>query len=508
MNFTTYLWSLSLALAVISRLSLAQHNTPPVLVVVPRRWNIAVDTPVGTVVARVKVTDHDGDEVMFNIEQSGAALQGLSFHDGSPYFLIQKRNNEGIVRLAKPLTESFEPGDQLTLSITGMDNVSKITSRSEVFIIVDEKSHDDPSGFNQFDGFFSPPVLNQRPLIPTAQAESSTTSKTTTKDFMTPEEISTAQYASTKIYVIILVPTFIVVPALSVILYVKRHKINKARKKCCACILPSNADKDGAKVEDANGEFSHEMQIKSSGENEYTVAGSDWVRAGPLFSILFYLFLFQNNDNKKWEIPRNQVRPFSILGEGCFGQVYKGEVENIAGMDEPAIVAIKTLKTNATEKDKRDLLNELAVMKMMDPHPNVVRLLGCCTDKDPIFVIIEFVNGGTLQEFLRKSRSEHHYKNLHGASQTLSSRDLTSFAYQIAKGMEYLASKKLIHRDLAARNVLIDSSDQVSTTLNYLPFYASTKDLHFRLARWQILDLLVMSWPTTFMKGNQKENSP
>ena len=36
------------------------------------------------------------------------------------------------------------------------------------------------------------------------------------------------------------------------------------------------ADKDGAKVEDANGEFSHEMQIKAAG-NEYTVDNSNWV---------------------------------------------------------------------------------------------------------------------------------------------------------------------------------------------------------------------------------------
>lgn len=298
MNFTTKLWSLSLVLcaAVSVRVSSAQLNSPPVLRVVPRRWNIAEDTPVGTVVARVKVTDHDGDEVMFAIEQSSASLQGLSFHDGSPYFVIQKRNNEGLVRLSKPLSESFQAGDKLTLSITGMDNVSKITSRSEVYIIVDEKSHEE-NGFNQFEGF-SPPVLNPRPPLPPSvmmmnPAESSSTSSSATlsnintKDFMTPEEISA--YASTKIYVIILVPTLVVVPALSFILYLKRHKINQARKKCCACILPSSTDKDGAKVEDANGEFSHEMQIKSSGENEYTVAGSDWVSHKlPFFKLPYF----------------------------------------------------------------------------------------------------------------------------------------------------------------------------------------------------------------------------
>ena len=54
------------------------------------------------------------------------------------------------------------------------------------------------------------------------------------------------------------------------------RRINQARKKCCAPFSLSSADKDGAKVEDANGEFSHEMQIKASG-NEYTVDNSNWV---------------------------------------------------------------------------------------------------------------------------------------------------------------------------------------------------------------------------------------
>ena len=135
----------------------------------------------------------------------------------------------------------------------------------------------------------------------------------------------------------------------------------------------------------------------------------------------------------------------------------------------PTTVAVKMLKANASESEKRDLIQELHIMKYigLDPHPNVVKLLGCCTEKgvymyhyhlpmeiqcklcnsskgycnrlfyvifkfsDPIYVIMEYVNGGTLQGLLKKSRSEHNYSNKHGESHSLSSRDLTSFAYQV-----------------------------------------------------------------------------
>lgn len=45
------------------------------------------------------------------------------------------------------------------------------------------------------------------------------------------------------------------------------------------------------------------------------------------------------------------------------------------------MVAVKTLKESAGEKERKDLLQELEVMKAMEPHPNIVRLLGCCTEK-------------------------------------------------------------------------------------------------------------------------------
>lgn len=44
-------------------------------------------------------------------------------------------------------------------------------------------------------------------------------------------------------------------------------------------------------------------------------------------------------------------------------------------------MAVKTLKESAGDREKEDLINELHVMKSLKPHPNVVTLLGCCTDK-------------------------------------------------------------------------------------------------------------------------------
>ncbi|XP_077504411.1 tyrosine kinase receptor Cad96Ca [Amblyomma americanum] len=166
-------------------------------------------------------------------------------------------------------------------------------------------------------------------------------------------------------------------------------------------------------------------------------------------------FLSSLSEHSKWEFPRHHLRFIGILGEGCFGQVWKCEAMNITGSEEPVIVAVKTLKENATEKEKKELLSELGVMKLINPHPNVVTLLGSCTDRDPLFVIMEYVPFGKLQTYLRESRVERSYGNLHGSSKHLTSRDLTSFAYQVAKGMEYLSSKGIIHRDLAARNILV-----------------------------------------------------
>lgn len=144
--------------------------------------------------------------------------------------------------------------------------------------------------------------------------------------------------------------------------------------------------------------------------------------------------------DSEWEFPRHHLKFIHILGEGCFGQVWKCEAVNIgntAGSSQ--VVAVKTLKQNANQKEKEDLLEELDVMKMLEPHPNVVTLIGCCSEQDPVLLIMEFIPNGTLQSYLRQSRCDNSYGNGNGSS--LTSNDLISYVYQIAKGMDYLSSK-------------------------------------------------------------------
>jgi len=106
-----------------------------------------------------------------------------------------------------------------------------------------------------------------------------------------------------------------------------------------------------------------------------------------------------------------------------------------------------------------DLVSEMEVMKIIGKHVNIINLLGACSQNGPLYVIVEFAPHGNLRDFLREHRPSLGYEPAIGQElkerKTLTQKDLVSFAYQVARGMEYLSSKRCIHRDLAARNVLV-----------------------------------------------------
>ncbi|XP_075233915.1 uncharacterized protein LOC142331744 [Lycorma delicatula] len=159
----------------------------------------------------------------------------------------------------------------------------------------------------------------------------------------------------------------------------------------------------------------------------------------------------------RWEFPRDKLRLQTVLGQGNFGQVWKAEADDISGHEGlTRLVAVKTVKEGASNREREDLLRELGIMQELGAHPNVVTLLGCCTEKEPYLLIMEYVMYGKLLAFLRDHRTRAHYYNFSESTDALTSRDLTVFAYCVARGMDYLTTKGIIHRDLAARNVLVD----------------------------------------------------
>ncbi|XP_067030320.1 fibroblast growth factor receptor 3-like isoform X2 [Acropora muricata] len=170
---------------------------------------------------------------------------------------------------------------------------------------------------------------------------------------------------------------------------------------------------------------------------------------------------------RSWEVAREDVIVEKIIGKGAFGQVAKGTVKNLSFRSGTGNVAIKMIKANAPESDKRDLKSELELMKTLKPHPHVIKLLGCVTESEPLLVLIEYVAYGDLLGYLRKSRglNDTYYKDPDiKPKSNLTSQQLMKFAWQVADGMSYLSLRKVIHRDLAARNVLVGERETCKIT--------------------------------------------
>lgn len=100
------------------------------------------------------------------------------------------------------------------------------------------------------------------------------------------------------------------------------------------------------------------------------------------------------------------------------------------------------------DEQKRKFLQEGRILKQYD-HPNIVKLIGICVQKQPIMIVMELVKGGSLLMFIRKN------------SQTVELEQMMRMCKDVAAGMRYLESKNCIHRDLAARNCLIGSENIV-----------------------------------------------
>ncbi|XP_072119067.1 vascular endothelial growth factor receptor 1 isoform X1 [Mobula birostris] len=219
-------------------------------------------------------------------------------------------------------------------------------------------------------------------------------------------------------------------------------------------------------------------------------------------------------DDNKWEFPRDRLKLGKILGRGAFGKVVEASAFGINKSATCKTVAIKMLKEGATASEHKALMSELKILIHIGNHLNVVNLLGACTSHGgPLMVIVEYCKYGNLSNYLQTKRNnfmlhkettlqanqiqekipmegkkrrlasvtssesssssgfdedktlseveeeEEDGDDLH--KQPITMEDLISYSFQVARGMEFLASRKCIHRDLAARNILLSENNVV-----------------------------------------------
>uniref|UniRef100_A0A8C2D9Z2 receptor protein-tyrosine kinase n=1 Tax=Cyprinus carpio TaxID=7962 RepID=A0A8C2D9Z2_CYPCA len=143
------------------------------------------------------------------------------------------------------------------------------------------------------------------------------------------------------------------------------------------------------------------------------------------------------------EIDPSRIRIERVIGAGEFGEVCSGRLR-IPGKKEIP-VAIKTLKGGYTERQRRDFLREASIMGQFD-NPNIIRLEGVVTKSRPVMIVVEYMENGSLDSFLRKH--DGHFTVI----------QLVGMLRGIASGMMYLSDIGYVHRDLAARNILVDDN--------------------------------------------------
>lgn len=129
-----------------------------------------------------------------------------------------------------------------------------------------------------------------------------------------------------------------------------------------------------------------------------------------------------------------------MLGKGKFGEVFLAQ--HIETGFLVAIKKVSKIKIQEYNMVSR-FIEEINLHSKLD-HPNIVKFYGFFEEKDNICLVLEYLNGGTLFEYMNQVG-------------TLSMKEAVGFLREVIEALDYVHEKGICHRDIKPENIIISS---------------------------------------------------
>ena len=159
-----------------------------------------------------------------------------------------------------------------------------------------------------------------------------------------------------------------------------------------------------------------------------------------------------------------------LLGKGSYGEVYLSLNQNAKKL----FATKKVKRKKADDEMTKYFKNEINILRILN-HPNIVKLEEIKMDENNYYIVMEYINGGELSDYLNKYKEKYHAK-------AFPEEIVQYLMKQIIDALIYIHDLNIIHRDLKLENIMVNfDSEKDKKELNMMKAKIKIIDFGFAI---------------------------